>query len=181
VVLARQGHIEDSLMFRKTTMRRAIAEGALIYTFGLLLALPQPDFWPTPIFIIVLLLRLTLYALPPVWAAMRVVSTKREKMSARFWRLGPILASCCALISALFVLFIGQTDGQWGGLLDAPAITRLFASGPAHLSLLDFLIGQLGGYFLLLVYYTIAVVLTRLANGGFLRFTMPAGGNRVTL
>jgi hypothetical protein len=24
-------------------------------------------------------------------------------------------------------------------------------------------------------------VLTRLANGGFLRFTMPAGGNRVTL
>ena len=88
VVLARQGHIEDSLMFRKTTMRRAIAEGALIYTFGLLLALPQPYFWPTPIFIIVLLLRLTLYALPPVWAAMRVVSTKREKMSARFWRLG---------------------------------------------------------------------------------------------
>jgi hypothetical protein len=181
VVLARQGHIEDSLMFRKTTMRRAIAEGALIYTFGLLLALPRPDFWPTPIFIVVLLLRLTLYALPPVWAAMRVVSTKREKMSARFWRLGPMLASWCALISALFVLLIGQTDGQWGGLIDSPAITRFFASGAAHLTLLDFVIGQLGGYFLLLVYYTIAVVLTRLANGGFLRFTMPAGGNRVTL
>jgi hypothetical protein len=181
VVLARQGHIEDSLMFRKTTMRRAIAEGALIYTFGLLLALPRPDFWPTPIFIVVLLLRLTLYALPPVWAAMRVVSTKREKMSARFWRLGPILASWCALISALFVLFIGQTDGQWGGIIDGPAIGRFFVSGAAHLTPLDFLIGQLGGYFLLLVYYTIAVVLTRLANGGFLRFTMPAGGNRVTL
>jgi hypothetical protein len=102
-------------------------------------------------------------------------------MSARFWRLGPILASWCALISALFVLFIGQTDGQWGGLVDSPAIARFFASGAAHLTPLDFLVGQLGGYFLLLVYYTIAVVLTRLANGGFLRFTMPAGGNRVTL
>jgi hypothetical protein len=172
-------------MFRKTTMRRAIAEGALIYTFGLLLALPQPSFWPAPIFLIVLILRLALFALPPVWAAMRVVSTRREKMSPRFWRLGPILASWCALSGALFVLFIGQTDGQWGGLLDGPAGTpalgRFFADGPAHLTPLDFLIGQLGGYVLLLVYYTIAVVLTRLANGGFLRFTMPAGGNRVTL
>src|SRR5262249_21786656 len=130
-VPARQGYIEDSLMFRKTTMRRAIAEGALIYTFGLLLALPQPSFWPTPIFLIVLLLRLALFVVPPVWAAMRVVSTKREKMSARFWRLGPILATWCALIGALFILFVGQTDGQWGGLLDGPAgipaITRFFA------------------------------------------------------
>jgi hypothetical protein len=33
----------------------------------------------------------------------------------------------------------------------------------------------------LLVYYTIAVVCTRLANGGFMRFTMPAGNGRVTL
>jgi hypothetical protein len=172
-------------MFRKTTMRRAIAEGALIYIFGLLLALPRPDFWPLPIFLVVLILRLALFVVPPVWATMRVVSTKREKMSRRFWRLGPILASWCALIGAVFVLFIGQTDGRWGGLLDGPAgtpaIARFFASGPAHLTPLDFLVGQLGGYILLLVYYTIAVVLTRLANGGFLRFTMPAGGNRVTL
>src|SRR5262249_50043964 len=136
-------------MFRKTTMRRAIAEGALIYTFGLLLALPRPDFWPMLIFGGVSPRRLALYALPPVWAAMRVVSTKREKMSARFWRLGPILASWCALISALFVLFIGQTDGQWGGLLDGPAGTpasgRFFASGAEQLTPLDFLVSQLGG------------------------------------
>jgi hypothetical protein len=185
VLAQRRPPIEDALMFRKTTMRRAIAEGALIYTVGLLLALPQPSFWPLPLFLVVLILRLALFVIPPVWAAMRVVSTKREKMSRRFWRLGPILASWCALITALFVLFIGQTDGQWGGLLDGaagtPAIARFFASGAAHLTPLDFLVGQLGGYFLLLVYYTIAVVLTRLANGGFLRFTMPAGGNRVTL
>jgi hypothetical protein len=172
-------------MFRKTTMRRAIIEGALIYTFSLLLALPRPDFWPPLIFLVVLLLRLALFIAPPVWATLRVVSTKREKMSRRFWLLGPILASWCALIGALFVLVIGQTDSQWGGLLDGPAgtraITRFFVSGPAHLTPLAFIGGQLGGYFLLLVYYTIAVVLTRLANGGFLRFTMPAGGDRVTL
>ena len=31
------------------------------------------------------------------------------------------------------------------------------------------------------LYYMLAVVCTRLANGGFLRFTMPAGKGRVTL
>lgn len=172
-------------MFRKTTMRRAIAEGALIYTLSLLLALPGPAFWPLPLFLVVLLLRLALFILPPVWATLRVVSTKREKMSARFWRLGPILASWCALIGALFVLALGQTDTQWGGRAEGaagmPALGRFFASGPTHLTPQAFILGLLGGYFLLLVYYTIAVVLTRLANGGFLRFTMPAGGNRVTL
>jgi hypothetical protein len=34
---------------------------------------------------------------------------------------------------------------------------------------------------LLFALFTLAVVCTRLAQGGFLRFTMPAGGNRVTL
>ena len=31
------------------------------------------------------------------------------------------------------------------------------------------------------IYYTITVVCTRLVNGGFMRFTMPAGNGRVTL
>jgi hypothetical protein len=34
---------------------------------------------------------------------------------------------------------------------------------------------------LLFSFFTLTVVCTRLAQGGFLRFTMPAGGNRVTL
>ena len=76
------------------------------------------------------------------------------------------------------MLALGQTDTQWGGRAEGaagmPALGRFFASGPTHLTPQAFILGLLGGYFLLLVYYTIAVVLTRLANGGFLRFTMPA-------
>ena len=62
-----------------------------------------------------------------------------------------------------------------------PDLTRFTASGAAHLSPLAFLVDSLGQLGLLAVYFTIAVVCTRLANGGFLRFTMPAGDGRVTL
>jgi len=34
---------------------------------------------------------------------------------------------------------------------------------------------------LLFAFFPIIVICTRLAKGGFLRVTMPAGGNRVTL
>jgi hypothetical protein len=168
-------------LLRKTTMRRAIAEGVVLYTAGALLALPQPDFWPPPVFIAVLLLRLALFVTPPVWAALRVVSTRREKMSARFWRLGPILAMWCAGVSLLIALGIGTANPQWGGLISGPALAGFFASGKAHIAPLAFLGDQLGWLVKLAIYYTIAVVCTRLANGGFLRFTMPAGNGRVTL
>jgi hypothetical protein len=52
-------------LLRRTTMRRAIAEGVVLYAAGVLLALPQPDVWPAPVFIAVLLLRLALFILPP--------------------------------------------------------------------------------------------------------------------
>jgi hypothetical protein len=168
-------------MFRKTTMRRAIAEGVVIYAAGLLLALPLPVFWPVALFIPVLLLRMGLFVLPPVWAALRVVSTKREKMSRRFWRLGPVLAAWCAGGGALLALVVGETDRAWGGLVAGPALGRFFAGGQAHLSPLAFAWAQLLTFGLLAIYFTIAVVCTRLANGGFLRFTMPAGKGRVTL
>jgi hypothetical protein len=45
----------------------------------------------------------------------------------------------------------------------------------------DFARGEAILLFALVVYFTIAVVCTRLANGGFMRFTMPAGNGRVTL
>jgi hypothetical protein len=169
------------LLFRKTTMRRAIAEGAILYALGVLLALPRPDFWPVPVFVAVLLLRLALFVAPPVWAAMRVVSTRREKMSRRFWRLGPILAAWCAGVSLLVALLIGTANLQWGGLISGPALAGFFATGKAHVAPLAFLGDQLGWFVKLAIYYTIAVVCTRLANGGFLRFTMPAGNGRVTL
>ena len=58
---------------------------------------------------------------------------------------------------------------------------RIFASGVHHLSVAGLVVYELKTASLLLAIFTIAVVCTRLAQGGFLRFTMPAGGNRVTL
>ncbi len=168
-------------MFRKTTMRRAVIEGLSIYLVGQLLALVSISFWPAPIFPVLLILRLGLFILPPVWAAMRVTSTRREKMSRRFWALGPAMAVFASLISAIIQLFVGETLAPWGGLNTQPDIARFGMSGAAGLTPGAFTLGVLGGLGLLLVYYTIAVILTRLANGGFLRFTMPAGNGRVTL
>ena len=168
-------------MFRKTTMRRAVIEGLLIYLAGQLLALVAIDVWPAALFPVVLVARMALFVLPPVWAAMRVVSTRREKMSRRFWLLGPTMALCATLISAGLALFIGEAGQPWGGLVTAPDITRFGLHGAAGLAPGGFALSVLGNLGLLLVYYTIAVILTRLANGGFMRFTMPAGDGRVTL
>jgi hypothetical protein len=167
-------------MFRKTTMRRAVIEGLLIYVAGQLLALIAIDVWPAVIFPVVLIVRMTLFVLPPVWAAMRVVSTRREKMSRRFWLLGPTMAVFAALISAVITLVAGET-GSLGGIISKPDWVRFGMSGAAGLTPGAFALGALGNLGLLLVYYTIAVIFTRLANGGFMRFTMPAGKGRVTL
>lgn len=169
-------------MFRKTTMRRAMIEGLFIYLAAQGLALVPISFWPAALFPVALILRTALFVLPPVWAAMRVVSTKREKMSRRFWRLGPTLAVGAAILNLLILLFIGETYVPWGGLNTAPDILRLGLAGRhASLSVGAFALSALENVGVLAVYYTIAVVCTRLANGGFLRFTMPAGNGRVTL
>ena len=170
-----------SFLFRRTTMRRAIVEGIAIYVVGVLIALVPPGFWPAPIFPVVLVARLALWATPPVWAAMRVVSTRREKMSRRFWTLGPLLALYCALANVVIALAIGEAAQPFGGLLYGPDVARFGAHGAAALSPGAFAVSMLAQLGLLLVYYTIAVICTRLANGGFLRFTMPAGDGRVTL
>jgi hypothetical protein len=169
-----------SHIFRRTTMRRAIIEGVVIYLAGVLLALVPIGFWPAPVFPVVLVARLALWALPPIWAALRVVSTRREKMSRRFWRLGPMLALLCGLANMLIALFIGEAQ-PYGGLAGPADIVRLTAHGAGALSVGAFALTMLAEFGLLLVYYTIAVICTRLANGGFLRFTMPAGNGRVTL
>lgn len=168
-------------MFRKTTMRRAIIEGLVIALIAQGLALVPISFWPPAIYPVILILRTALFLAPPVWAAMRVVSTRREKMSARFWRLGPTLAALVWALGLLIELFIGETLVPWGGLSTAPDIARLTGGAHPALALGPFLLAALENLGLLLVYYTIAVVCTRLANGGFLRFTMPAGNGRVTL
>lgn len=168
-------------MFRKTTMRRAIIEGLLIYLAAQGLALVPISFWAPAIYPGVLILRTALFILPPVWATMRVVSTRREKMSRRFWRLGPTMAALAWGMSLLIALFVGETQVPWGGLITGPDIARLGLGGHATLSFGAFATSELSNLGVLLVYYTIAVVLARLANGGFLRFTMPAGNGRVTL
>jgi hypothetical protein len=167
-------------MFRRTTMRRAIIEAIAIYAAGRLLAMVPLGVWPAAIFPLVLVLRLALFVAPPVWAAMRVVSTRREKMSRRFWRLGPLLAVYCTLADAIIALTVGDFD-LLGGAASGPDIARFTAHGSDALSPVTFLTGELITFFLLAIYYTMAVVCTRLANGGFLRFTMPAGKGRVTL
>lgn len=177
---ARRAHNRPGLIFRRTTMRRAIVEGMLIFFAGRLIAMVPPTFWPAALFPLALVLRLVLMYSPPVWAAMRVTSTKREKMSRRFWQLGPVLALLCAGVDAAVALGLGEAR-LWGGAAGPPDGVRLFQGGPEHLSALAFLGAEVSLLVPLAIYFTIAVVCTRLANGGFLRFTMPAGNGRVTL
>ncbi|HEU4782215.1 MAG TPA: hypothetical protein VFS83_02635, partial [Ktedonobacterales bacterium] len=115
-------------MFRKTTMRRAIVEGTLIFVAAQLLGLVPVTFWPFWLFSVVLVVRTLLFVAPPVWAAMRVKSTKREKMSRRFWRLGPILALTCTGANMLIALLLGEAT-LWGGASGPPDIARFGASG----------------------------------------------------
>ena len=162
---------------------RAIAEGTVIFVVWRLLELLPIDFWPAGIFPLVLLGLLVLRFLPPVWASMRIIATKREKMSKRFFKLAGVLATTCIAADLLIALFIGDAAQPFGGPTFGPNIARLFAHG-AHshsLSLLTLLGTELATYGLLLAYFLIATICTRLAQGGFLRFTMPAGDGRVTL
>lgn len=169
------------MLFNKVSYRRGIIEGVIIYAIGRLGALITPAFFPDWTFVAVPLLFLVFqYILPPVWAARRMTSTKRERLSKRFWLLGPRIAAICfgldVVISLLCGLPLTMFEVQQG-----PVVLRLFAHGASHLTMSGYLFYELRTAVFLFVFYTIAVVCTRLAGGGFLRFTMPAGGNRVTL
>ncbi len=168
-------------MFSKVSYRRGVVEGVVIYTLGRLGALITPVFFPDWLYVALPLVFLALqYLIAPVWATRRIQSTKRERLSKRFWLLGPLLAAICFGIDVLVTLTLGMALGL-GEVQQGPALLRLFASGIQHLSLADLGIYELKNASLLLAIFTIAVICTRLAQGGFLRFTMPAGGNRVTL
>jgi hypothetical protein len=171
---------ERGILARRTTMRRAIAEGVALFLLGRLLAMVPPAFWLPALFPVVLVAQLVLTFSPPVWAAVRVVSTRREKMSRRFWRLGPQLAALCVAVDVVVSLALGDAQ-PFGGPAGPPDALRLIQLGTAHLALSSFALNELRLLVILTIYFTIAVVCTRLANGGFLRFTMPAGNGRVTL
>jgi hypothetical protein len=166
-------------VFRRTTYRRAFIEGLILYACYVGITALPVTLWPASWIGVVLLLLLLLRFAPPVWATLRIRSTRRERLSRRFLILGPLLALACTLLDTLGLLFLGNRAAIMG--ITAPLIKRLMQSGPTHLSVGAFLLGIGQTLGILLVLYTIAVVCTRLAQGGFLRFTMPAGKGRVTL
>ncbi len=169
-------------MFNKTSYRRGVIEGVILYTLGRLGALITPAFFPDWVFVAAPLLFIVFqYLLGPVWATRRIVSTRRERLSKRFWLLGPRMAAICLAIDIIISLTCGLSVNPFGGIQQGPALWRLFIAGPNHLSLLDYSLYELKTAALLFAFFTLEVVCTRLAMGGFLRFTMPAGGNRVTL
>jgi hypothetical protein len=168
-------------IFRRTSYTRALIEGIIIFAAFRLLEMVPLNTWPGAAIIAFFFLLLLLHFSPPVWAAMRVVSTKREKMSARFWKMGPILAGLCLLVDVGVTLGLGNAGLLGGPDGNGPAWARLMPGAAHPLSVASFIVTELGSAAFLLIYFTIAVICTRLANGGFLRFTMPAGNGRVTL
>ncbi len=169
-------------MFNKVSYRRGVIEGVILYMLGRFGALITPAFFPAWVYVAAPLLFLILqFLVAPYWATRRIQSTKRERLSKRFWLLGPRMAAICFCIDLIIALTMGLALYTFNGVQQGPALWRFFAIGPNHLSLLDFGIYELRSAALLFAFFTLTVICTRLAQGGFLRFTMPAGGNRVTL
>ncbi len=182
VVVAVVAATKQGFLFNRVSYRRGVLEAVILYTLGRLGALITPAVFPDWIYVAAPLLFLVLqYLLGPVWATRRIASTRRERLSRRFWLLGPHLAAICLGIDILISLTCGLSVNVLGGVQQGPALWRLFTSGSNHLTLLDLCLYELKGALALFALFTLDVVCTRLAMGGFLRFTMPAGGNRVTL
>lgn len=170
-------------MFDKTSYRRGVIEGVLLYTLGRLGALVTPTAFPDWVVVAAPVLFLCLqFLLAPFWATRRIKQWgKRERLSRRFWLLGPRLAALCLGIDIVVSLVAGLAIYTFTGVQQGPALVRFFASGSQHLFLLDFGLYELKNAVALFALYTVIVICARLAQNGFLRFTMPAGGNRVTL
>jgi hypothetical protein len=156
-------------------------EGVVIYTLGRLGALITPAVFPDWLFVAIPLLFLACqYLLPAFWATHRIASAKCERMSKRFWLLGLSMAALCLAIDLVISLSCGLAVGQYN-VQQGPVFLRMLAGGTNHLSPLDFGLFELRTAGLLFAFFPMIVICTRLAKGGFLRFTMPAGDNRVTL
>ncbi|GHO94007.1 hypothetical protein KSF_040550 [Reticulibacter mediterranei] len=169
-------------MFSKVSYRRGVIEGVILFTLGRLGALITPSIFPDWTSVVAPLIFMTLeYILAPYWATRRIAAPKRERLSKRFWLLGPLLASICFIIDLVITLSCGLPITSFLGTQLGPALPRLLNDGPNHLTMADFALYEFRTILALFAFYTMAVVCTKLSQGGFLRFTMPAGGNRVTL
>jgi len=170
-------------MFDKVSYRRGVLEGVTLYTLGRLGALITPTFFPDWVVVAAPVCFLFFqFLLAPFWATRRVKQlSKRERLSRRFWLLGPRLAACCLGVDLVLSLVVGLALYAFTDVQQGPALMRFLATGSKHLTLLDFGIYELKNAALLFALFTLTVICTRLAQNGFLRFTMPTGGNRVTL
>ena len=177
---ARTGEAESGL-WQRVHFRRAVIEGTVIFAIWRLLELVPIGIWPGALFPFILLALLLLRFTPPVWAALRLIATRREKMSRRFFWLAGILATTSLAMDVIIALAVGDPAAPFGGPKYGPDIARIFAHSHHPLGFGAFLLGEILTYVLLLAYYLIATICTRLAQGGFLRFTMPSGNGRVTL
>lgn len=170
-------------MFDKVTYRRGVIEGVILYTLGRLGALITPTAFPDWVVVAAPVCFLFFqFLLAPFWATRRIKqASRRERLSRRFWLLGPRLAAICLGIDIVLSLVAGLAIYTFTGVQQGPALLRFFAHGSNHLTLLDFGLYEFKNAAALFALYTLAVICARLAQNGFLRFTMPAGGNRVTL
>src|SRR5579859_5419356 len=126
-------------MFNKVSYRRGVLEGVILYTLGRLGALISPAFFPDWTYVAAPLLFLVLqYLIGPFWATRRITSSKRERLSRRFWLLGPLLAALCFGIDLLVSLTLGMATGSTG-TQEGPVLLRLLTGGVHHLSFTDFL------------------------------------------
>src|SRR5256885_15444300 len=131
-------------MFNKVSYRRGVIEGLILFTLGRLCALISPMFFPDWTFVAAPLLFLLLqYLIAPYWATRRIQSTKRERLSKRFWLLGPRMAAICFCVDLLISLTIGLALFTFSGVQQGPAVWRFLTNGTNHLSLLDFGIYEL--------------------------------------
>src|SRR2546429_3822554 len=122
-------------MFNKVSYRRGVIEGVILYTLGRLGALITPAFFPDWVFVAAPLLFLVLqFLLAPLWATRRIQSTRRERLSKRFWLLGPRLAAICIGIDLFISLTMALANLTFDRVQRRPALWRFFATGPSHLS-----------------------------------------------
>src|SRR6266487_3396126 len=112
-------------MFNKVSYRRGVVEGVILYTLGRLGALITPAFFPGWLFVAAPLLFLALQFLAgPLWATQRIQSTRRERLSKRFWLLGPLMAAICFCIDLFISLTMGLAIFTFDGVQPGPALWR---------------------------------------------------------
>src|SRR5215471_15367382 len=125
-------------MFNKVSYRRGVIEGAILYTLGRLGALITPSVFPDWTYVAAPLLFLALqYLIAPLWATRRIQSTKRERLSKRFWLLGPRMAAICFSIDLFVTLTMGLALNTFDAVQRGPALWRLFQGGANYLSFAD--------------------------------------------